>query len=151
MCNVTNKQKKQVGPLKPTSLFAWWNSVPLQETKKFFLIIIHMSMLRKSSLQDYWSLHPIIHTAYAASVEMSWNRFLALLTMFHMNNSDAKAAGGQPGYDPQFKIRPVIDTSQNFRMSTHRKNSWLSTGQYTHFEGIYSFVFMSKESPTNMG
>jgi hypothetical protein len=40
---------------------------------------------------------------------MSRDRFLANLTMFHLNN-DAKAARGQPGYDPLFKIRPVIDT-----------------------------------------
>jgi hypothetical protein len=30
--------------------------------------------------------------------------------MFYLNNNDAKAARGQPGYDPLFKIRPVIDT-----------------------------------------
>jgi hypothetical protein len=61
-------------------------------------------MLRKSSLQDYWSLRPIIHTPYVASVAMSRDRFLALLTIFHLNNNDAKAARGQPGYDPLFKI-----------------------------------------------
>jgi len=69
-----------------------------------------MSVLRKSSLRDYWSLRPIIHTPYAASVGMSRDRFLALLTMFHLNNKDAKAARGQPGCDPLFKIRPVFDT-----------------------------------------
>jgi len=30
--------------------------------------------------------------------------------MLHPNNNDAKAARGQPGYDPLFKIRPIIDT-----------------------------------------
>jgi len=30
--------------------------------------------------------------------------------MFHLNDNDAKAARGQPGYDPLFKIRPEIDT-----------------------------------------
>jgi hypothetical protein len=30
--------------------------------------------------------------------------------MFHLNNNDAKAARGQPSYDPLFKIWPVIDT-----------------------------------------
>ena len=68
-----------------------------------------MSMLHKSSLQDYWSSHLIIHTPYAASVGMSRDRIFAILTMFHLNNNDAKAARGQPGYDPLFKIRPVID------------------------------------------
>jgi hypothetical protein len=41
---------------------------------------------------------------------MSQDRFLALLIMFHLKNNNAKAARGQPGYDPLFKIRPVIDT-----------------------------------------
>jgi hypothetical protein len=33
-------------------------------------------------LRDYWSLHLIIHTPCAVSVQMSWDRFLALLTTF---------------------------------------------------------------------
>jgi hypothetical protein len=71
-----------------------------------------MIVFCKSSLWDYWSLYLIIHTPYAVSVEMSRDRFLSLLTMSHLNNNDAKAAGGQPGCDPQFKIRPVIDTTK---------------------------------------
>jgi hypothetical protein len=40
---------------------------------------------------------------------MSHDRFLAVLTMLHLNN-DAKAARAEPDYDPLFKIRPIIDT-----------------------------------------
>jgi hypothetical protein len=58
-----------------------------------------MSLLRKSSLRDDWSLLPIIHTQYACSVGMSRARSLALLKMFHLNNNDAKAARVQPGFD----------------------------------------------------
>jgi len=101
---------KQEGSLPPKSVFSLWNTISLQEIKKFFAIIIHMSVCSKSSLQDYWSLHPIIHTPHAASVGMSQDRFLALLTVFHLNNSDVKVARGHPGYDPLFKIWPVIDT-----------------------------------------
>jgi len=111
-------KKKQEGSLSPKSVFALWNTVSLQEIKKLFAIIIHMSMLYKSSLWDYWSLRPIIHTPYAASVGMSRDRFLTILTMFHLNN-DEKAARGQPGYDPLFKIRPVIDTHQQISGCLH--------------------------------
>jgi len=106
-------KKKQEGSLSPKSVFVLWNTVSLQEIKKFFAIIIHMSMLHKSSLRDYWSSRLIIHTSYAASIGMSRDRFLAILTMFHLNNNDEKAARGQPGYDPLFKIWPVIDTLTN--------------------------------------
>jgi len=49
-------KKKQEGCLSPKSVFALWRTVSLQEIKKFFAIIVHMSVLCKSSLWDYWSL-----------------------------------------------------------------------------------------------
>jgi hypothetical protein len=36
--------------------------------------------------------------------------------MFHLNTNDAKAARGQPGYDPLFKIQPVTDISQKLQV-----------------------------------
>jgi len=62
-------KKKQEGPLTHKSAFALWNTVSLQQIKKFFAIIIHTSMLRKSFLRDYWSLRLIIQTPHAAC----WN------------------------------------------------------------------------------
>ena len=55
-------------------------------------------------------MHLIIQIPNAASVGMSQDRFLALLTMCYENNNDAKAARGQPDYDTLFNIWPVIDT-----------------------------------------
>ena len=127
-------KKKQEGLLTPKSVFAQWHTVSSQEIKKFFAIIIHMSLLRKSSLRDYWSLRPIIHTPYASSVGMSRDRFLALLTMFHLNNNDAKTARGQPGYDPLFKIRPVIDT-----LITKFQDTYTPEEQMTIDEAICPF------------
>jgi hypothetical protein len=49
--------------------------------KKIFSIIIHMNVLHKSSLRYYCSLRGIIHTTHAVSVQMSWDRLLALLTI----------------------------------------------------------------------
>lgn len=66
-------------------------------------------MLCKSPLQNYWKLYPSIETPHAASVGMSCDRFLSVLKMLHLNNNDAKAATGQPDYDPLFKIQPDTD------------------------------------------
>ena len=96
--------------MSPKSVFAVWNTVSLQEIKNFFAMIIHISVLCKSSLRNYWSLCPIIHTPYTASVGMSRDWCHALLIMFHLNNNDAKAGRGQPDCDPLFKIWSVIDT-----------------------------------------
>ena len=65
---------------------------------------------------------------------MSWDRFLALLTMFHLNNNEVKAVIGQPGYDPLFKIRPVIDT-----LITKFQDVYTPEEQLTINEAIYPF------------
>jgi hypothetical protein len=110
--------------------------VTLQETKKLFSIVIHMSMLCKSCLRDYWSLHPIIQTPYAASVGMSRDRFLVMLTMLrvHLNNNDAKAPRGEPDYDLLFKIWPVTDT-----LITQFQNVFTPEEQPTIDEAICPF------------
>lgn len=145
ICNAANKEKEARGPSETQICIFTVESSHIARNKKFFAIVIHMSVLRKSSLRDYWSLRPIIQTPYAASVGMSRDRFLAVLTMLHLNNNDAKAARGESDYDPLF-----AHWLHYFRTSTYWKNSWLWTRQYAHFEAVYSFVFISKENPTNM-
>jgi hypothetical protein len=126
-------KKKQEGSLSPKSIFAPWNTVKQKEIKKFCDNHTHKHVT-KSSLRDYWSSRPIIHTPYAASVGMSRDRFLAILTMFHLNNNDAKAARGQPGYDPLSKIRPVIDT-----LTTKFQDMYTPEEQLTINEAICPF------------
>jgi hypothetical protein len=81
---------------------------------------------------------------------MSRDRFLALLTMLHLNNDDAQAARGQKGYDPLFKIWPIIE-----KTVTKFQDVYIPERQRTidkaicPFEGLYSFVCISKENPTN--
>ena len=58
--------------------------------------------------------------------------FLAM-TMLHLNN-DAKAARGQPGYDPLFKIRPIIDT-----LVTKFQDVYTPKEQLTNDEATYPF------------
>ena len=143
-------KKKQQGPLKPKSVFAQWNTVSLQEIKRFFSIIIHMSVLRMTSLRDYWSLHLIIHTSYAASVGMSRDRFLALLTMLHLNNNNAKAARGQPGYDTLSKIRPIIDTLMTKFQEVYAPEEQLTIDEaICPFRGRIFFHNYVKGSPIN--
>jgi len=54
--------------------------------------------------------------------------------MFHFNNNDAKTARGQPGYDPLFKIRPVIDT-----LITKFQDTYTPEEQMTIDEAICPF------------
>jgi len=81
---------------------------------------------------------------------MSRDRFFAILTMFHLNNNDAKAARGQPGYEPLFKIRPVIDTLITKFQDIYTPEEQLTIDEaICPFRGVYFFMCISKESPIN--
>ena len=54
--------------------------------------------------------------------------------MFQLNNNDAKAARGQPGYDPLFKIRPFMDT-----LITKFQDVYTPEEHMTINEAIYPF------------
>jgi hypothetical protein len=56
---------------KNKSIFAQWKPVPSQEQKVFCVAIIHLYVLYKPSMHDYWSKRPVMQTNYEASVGMS--------------------------------------------------------------------------------
>jgi hypothetical protein len=65
--------------------------------------------------------------------------------MFHPNYDNAKAARGKPDYGPLFKICPVINS-----LITKFQVVCTLVEQVSIDEGVYCFMFISKESSTNM-
>lgn len=59
--------KEQGGPPKRKSVFIKWKPVTLQELKMFCAVIIHMPVLHKPSVCDYWTKRPIMQTTYTMS------------------------------------------------------------------------------------
>jgi hypothetical protein len=119
----TNKEKEAIGLSETKMCICTVESRHISRNSELFSVVMHMSVLHRSSLWSYWSLYPIIQTSYAL-VGMSCDRFLLILTMFHLNKNYVKAAGRQPDCDSLFEIRLVSDALiVQFRTSTHHTNS----------------------------
>jgi len=89
--------------LKPHSKFRKWTSTDPTEMRKFIGLLLNMGLVRKPSVEDYWSTDPVLATPVVSSV-MPRDRFEALMRMWHFaNNEDAV-----PG-DRLHKIRQVCD------------------------------------------
>jgi hypothetical protein len=91
-------KKKEDGPLKPKTVHGQWKEVSVQEIKLFFAFVIHMCLLHRPYIWDYWSMEPIVCTSYAKSIGMSRDRFVAILTMLHLNNNETRVPRDQSGY-----------------------------------------------------
>lgn len=110
-------KRQEAGPIGKKSIYSLWKDVSIREIKIFFAIVIHMCLVRKPELRDYWSTTPILQTNYASALGMSRDRFLAILTMLHLNDNESRIPRGQPGYDATHKIKPLLENlRQQFQM-----------------------------------
>lgn len=58
--------KRQGGNLSPRSLYNLWKPVTMDEMRWFLAILIHMGLVKKPRIEDYWSTHPAMATAFAS-------------------------------------------------------------------------------------
>ena len=67
-----------------------------------------MTVDGKTRIEDYWSKSWPFATKAFSSI-MSRNRFQLMLHFLHLNDSKFCRKRGQQGYDPLYKIRPLMD------------------------------------------
>ena len=94
--------------LPPKSRVCKWKPCTMNEMKKFLAITIGMTVDGKTRIEDYWSKSWPFATNAFSSI-MSRNRFQLLLRFFHLNDSKFCKKRGQQGYDPLYKIRPLMN------------------------------------------
>ncbi|GFO08497.1 PiggyBac transposable element-derived protein 4 [Plakobranchus ocellatus] len=94
--------RREKGDLKEHSRIHQWTAVKQIDIQGFLLILIHMALITKHEIEDYWSTKGIIHSPFVGKI-MSRNRFQNILSMFHLCNNQ------HYGHDPLFKLRHMYD------------------------------------------
>ncbi|KAL8572467.1 hypothetical protein ACOMHN_005613 [Nucella lapillus] len=104
---IARKQRNGVR-LSPRSFYTTWNPVTLSEMKQFLAVLIHIGIVKKPRLVDYWSRNSVLRTTFAAQL-MKRDRFRSILTFFHLSDNNTYVVYGQPDHDPLHKVRPLFD------------------------------------------
>lgn len=68
-----------------------------------------MSIDQKPQIQDHWNKNPLVSCNFCPNL-MGRNRFLLIMSNFHIHDNTAAPKKGQPGCDPLYKLRPLLDT-----------------------------------------
>ena len=101
-------QSEQGQQLMPHSQFKLWDDVNWGDMMRFVGMIIGMGLVQQQDLHDYWSKDELLETPFFCKA-MPRNKFLLMLSFFHLNNNHNNIPRGQAGHDPIFKIRPVYE------------------------------------------
>ena len=80
----------------------------LEELQAFIALNVAMGMLKLPEIKDYWCTNVILSTPWFSSI-MPRDRFFTILRCLHLVDSSQQKKAGEPGFDPLYKVRPLID------------------------------------------
>ena len=112
ICEQSNKYARETirRPLSKGSIFRYFpdQGLTVNDIVGFLSICVHMSLVHKPEIADYWSTCPILGSTFASSI-MPRDKFCMILAVLHVSDSDKYVPKGTPGHDPLTKIRPVYE------------------------------------------
>ena len=98
-----------------------------EEMKAFVGMLMVMGICKLPRLELYWSTtHPLL-TPDLKKV-MTLLRFQQIWRFFHLNDSSQQVEYGQPGYDPLYKVRSLLDLV-SLNLNTILMNNYAWTRQ----------------------
>ena len=123
--------------------------ITLPMIKKFVGAAIMMGVIRQTSARAYWEGPTRVSQI---SENISRNDFETVRRFIHFNNNETRIPSPQPGYDPLFKIRPIVDKFVEQCRSVP-KEQWLSVDeQMIPFKGASSLKkYNPKKAPNEWG
>ena len=80
-----------------------------EEIKALIGILIVMGIVKIRSTDDYFSDHPLLNFTTVKNI-ISRDRLRKLLRYLHLNDNTKIKKKSDHGYDPLFKVRPVLDS-----------------------------------------
>lgn len=94
-----------------------WKDVTVEEIKVFLGLVLLTGLVKKPKVEDYWSFNEAMDTPFFRRY-MSRNRFQAILSNFHLVENRNAPKRGRPGFDPLYKVRPMVSMCEkNFKSS----------------------------------
>ena len=79
----------------------------LEKLQAFISLHIAMGLLKLPQIKDYWSTNEILSTPWFPAI-MPRDRFFAIMRYLHLVDSVNQKKVGEVGYDPLFKVRPLL-------------------------------------------
>ena len=109
----TNRYAEQVreqrgANAKPKSRISLWKPVSVAEMKAFIALLLLLGLTKRSSFGLYWSTDDYIEMPGFRRI-MPRDRFLAILTFFHLVDNTLNVPRDDPQHDKAFKVRSFVN------------------------------------------
>lgn len=130
---------------------AQWKPVTLEEVKLFLAIGIMMGIHKLPRQKLYWARDDRLNVPSISQL-MSQNRYEKISKYLHLNNNANYVKRGFPGFDPLFKLRPLLDCTTETFKKYYLPNRELSIDEaMIRFNGRLYFKQYIRQKPSPWG
>ena len=139
--------------IKPRSRLHLWkkNALTAVEYLKFLALVVVMGVHRLPQTEDHW-ITKWPYGGQAFSKIMTRDRFSLILRFFHLNDSKNYIKRGESGYDPLYKIRPLLTSLMKNFNSSYTPNKELSLDEaMVSYKGRVWFLQYMPKKPKKWG
>ena len=70
-----------------------------------------MGLVNQEDIRDYWSTDKVLSTPFFSQI-MSRDKFMNILSFFHLSDNDSYVSRGQAGYNPVSKLGNTYTVNQ---------------------------------------
>ncbi|XP_063962609.1 piggyBac transposable element-derived protein 4-like [Lytechinus pictus] len=139
-------------PVLSGSRYNAWSDTDESEMRAFTALQIAMGLVKKPAVANYWeTISGVLATPGFGEV-MPRNRFQLLNGFLHFNNNERIITRGNPGFDPMFKTRPLIDKSVPQYMDSYEPSCHLSVDEsLVPFKGRLAYKQYIPNKPKKWG
>ena len=154
IANETNRYAAQYLDSHPNlpqnSRFLAWRVTSPDEMQAFVALQIAMGLCEKPTVEDYWSKYWLTFTDFQKV--MPRNRYELLQSFIHFCNLNDQVERGNEGYNPLFKIQPLLDlTDPTYEKVYQPKRSLSIDESMVKFKGRIFFRQYLPKKPTKWG
>ena len=92
-------------------LWKWWDQtqgMTVERVKAMLGLLLNMCLVWKPTMKDYWNQKDFHQRTPGFADVFSRDKFFFVLKFFHLNDNSQAKKRGEQGYDPLFKVRPLL-------------------------------------------
>ena len=149
--NLYAKQKLMASGVPDDKVSEKFVPTTADEIRAYIGLLMFMNISPLPSSTMYWAEGSPTYNPWLSQV-MPRNRFQQLAQYFHLADSTEAVPRGQPGFDPLYKVRPLISLTQDsFLMNYHPGKSITVDEAMIKFKGRCSFTQYVPAKPVKWG
>lgn len=128
-----------------------WRPVSPEEIKLYVAICIMMGIHKLPRQKHYWSENDKLNVEVVSKL-LSQNRFAKIQQYLHLSDKTKCIPHGEPGHDPLFKIRPLMDIVKHSFSEHYRPGREISIDEaMIKYNGRLYFKQYIRNKPTPWG